>query len=391
MPGWWKDRPSGRACSRGVARPQLSEALPAASPRRPMAWLLGALTLCLTLASPAARAQEDPALKVVSERLVEAYLRTGPGKSELPDGSATANWAIMQKVGLPTLLLQEQLQVGNWASIWGPVRAELEKRNFSLEPLEALTWWEETAQDPQRFLRLLAQRGLLDARVPKDRNRGTALRDALGMAATRLEEVRANVRFEKAGWSFTGTVSLVPDQRVVRLVLRGSQPCSLSGKLRASNVALKGRLFVDQAAPGGLKVQLLDQEFSSNGCEETLQSKIAAMVLMTGGGEARVTGNLVVQLKDETLTGRLELDLAFRQPGNALQTGHGVYALRGSLSADGNAHATLTPVSTSGDKLLREGLNKAGALEGTIKAGQGSGGISMPLFRQTLNWRASGS
>lgn len=358
--------------------------------RRPgAAFWVTALLLWLSIAP--VWAQEDPALKVVGSRLVEAYLRTGPAKKELPDGSATANWAIMQKVGLPALLVQEQLQVGSWASIWAPVKAELDKRHFGLDPLEAVTWWDETAKDPQRFLRLLAQRGLIDARIPKDRNRGAALREALGLVVNRLDEVRANVRFEKAGWSFTGTVSLVPSQRVVRLVLRGSQPCSLSGKSRATNLALKGRISSDKASPGGLKLQLLDNGFTSNGCEDTLKSKIAAMVLLSGGGEARVTGNLVVQLKDETLTGRLSLDLAYRQSGEALQTGHGVYALRGSLSADGNAHATLTPVSTSGDKLLREALDRAGALEGTIKSGQGSGGISMPVFKQTLSWRATGS
>lgn len=323
--------------------------------------------------------------------MVEAYLREGgPQADQLPDGSASANWAIMERVGLPEFLLQEPLQAGQWSQIWAPVSGELEKRSFSaIEPLEAVTWWEETRKEPQRFLRLLVQRGLIDARVPAERKRGEALRDALNLANTKLDESRANVRFERAGWSFTGTTSLVPSQRVVRLVLRGSQPCPNTGKSRAANLALKGRLFYDKAAPEGLKVQILEREFTSNGCEETLKSRLSEMLPLTNGGEARASGSLVLQLRDETLTGRLQIDVAFRPGGGALQTGHGTYSLRGTLGPDGSAHATLTPISTSGSKMFREALNKAGALEAQIKSGQGSGSISLSLFGQPLSWRAT--
>jgi hypothetical protein len=120
-----------------------------------------------------------------------------------------------------------------------------------------------------------------------------------------------------------------------------------------------------------------------------LSSKIAGMAPLTSGGEARVNGSLVVQMRDEIITGRLQIDLAYRPTGDALQTGHGTYSVRGSLAADGTAYATLTPVSTSGGKLFREALNKSGALEGLIKAGQGSGGIILPLFKRPLSWRAA--
>lgn len=351
-------------------------------------WLL--LCLCLLPLSRPLAAQQDPALKVSSVHLVEAYLQHGPAESELPDGSATANWAIMQKVGLPELLVQEPLQVGGWSSIWAPVRSELDKRGFSgLDPLEVVTWWDETRKEPQRFLRLLVQRRVLDSRVPKERNRGNALRESLALATSRMDEVRANVRFDKAGWSFTGTASLVPSQRVVRLVLRGSQPCGSSGKARAANVALKGRLYLDKGSADGVKVQLLESEFTSNGCEETLDAKLSSLAALSAGGEGRVTGSLVIQVRDDSLTGRLQLDVAYRPAGEALQTGHATYSLRGSVSPDGSAHATLTPISTSGGKMFREALAKTGALEGQIKGGQGSGGLSFPVFKMPLAWRAA--
>jgi hypothetical protein len=349
------------------------------------------LSLCFAAVQAPARAQQDPALQTASKLLVEAYLKAGPSKKELPDGSATANWAIMQKVGLVQFLEQEPLQTGSWSAIWSPLKAELDKLGFpSLEPLEALTWWEETRKDPQRFIRLLVERGLIDSRIPKERNRGSALREALGLTVSKLEEVRANVRFERAGWSFTGTASLVPSQRVVRMVLRGSQPCPVSGRARAANVAVKGRLLADKAVPEGFRVQLLDNEFTSNGCEQTLKTQISSLMSLSSGGEARVSGSLVLQSKDEILTGRLQVDLSYRPAGAALQTGHGTFAMRGNLDPDGGAHATLTPISTSGSRILREALNKAGALEGQIKSGQGSGGISMPAFKQPLTWRATG-
>lgn len=345
--------------------------------------------LCLLFASPL-KAQQEPVLLVLTKQLTEAYLQSGPSKADLPDGSATANWAIMEKVGLPELLHQEPLQTGSWNSVWIPISQELDKQGFSsLEPLEALTWWEETRKDPQRFIRLLAQRGMVDARIPADRHRASALRDSLTVAKGKLKESRANVRFEKMGWSFTGTASLVPSQRIVRLALLGSQPCPNTGKARTSNLSLKARLFVDKSSAEGVKLQLLEHDFSSSGCEETLKTHVSAMLPLATGGEARVSGNLVLMLRDETITGRLLLDTSYRPAGESLMTGHGTYSLRGSLGADGTAHATLTPVSVSGSKMFRDSLNKAGVLEAQITLGQGSGSISLPAFRQALTWRAT--
>lgn len=357
-------------------------------------WRLLIFTLilaCLALSQERVKAQPaDPALSVATKRALDAYLKTGPSKNELSDGSSSANWGMLRKVGIPELLHQSALQVGAWSTVWGPVSAELEKRGFgSLDPLEALTWLEETRKEPARFLRLLAGRGLLDVRVPKDRQRGEALWESLESIARKLEEVRANVRYERSGWSYTGTASLVPSQRVIRIALSGSQPCAGTGRARTANLALKGRLYLDSSVPEGIKVHILEDSFTSTGCEDTLKARIAEMVPLEWGGEARVSGSLIVEVKDDVLTGRLQLDVAYRPPGDSLQTGHGVYSLRGSLGADGAAHATLTPVSTSGSRALREALAKAGSLEGQIAKGQGAGGINMPFFRQAANWRAT--
>lgn len=334
--------------------------------------------------------QANPALSTATKRAMDAYLKKGPGKDELPDGSSSANWGLLRKVGIPDLLHQNALQAGSWTTIWAPVTAELEKRGCgALDPLEAMTWWEETRKEPGRFLRLLASRGLVDIRVPKDRQRGEALRDALGVAAQKMEEVRANVRYERSGWSFTGTVALVPSQRIIRIALSGSQPCGGSGRARTANLALKGRLFLDDSTPEGVKVQILEDSFSSTGCEDTLSGRISESVPISLGGTARLSGSLIIEVKDDVLTGRLQLDVAYRTEGNALQTGHGVYSLRGSLAPNGSAHATLTPVSTSGSRDLREALEKSGSLEGQISKGQGAGAFTMPLFRQSGSWRAT--
>lgn len=360
-----------------------------------MSWkrLSGATVLLLLLImffSVPGWAQEEPALKAVTTRLLESYLKVGPRKSELPTGSDNANWAILEKVGLTEFLLQPQLNVGVWSTVWSPIKTVLQKKGFAaLSPLEAVTWWEETRNEPSRFVRLLAQRGLLDARVPKARAKGESLRSSLGAANGKLQEIRANLRYERAGWTFTGTASLVPGQRVVRAVLRGSQPCSVSGKVKSVDLALKGRLFADKDGPGGFKLQLLEHQFRSTGCEETLNSQITTMMLLTAGGEARVSGNLVMQVRDDTVTGRLQLDLTQRQTGVALQTGHAIYSLRASLGEDGSLTGILNPVSTSGSKIFREPLMKAGALEGQIKLHQGAGQISFPAFKQPLSWRAT--
>ncbi len=349
-----------------------------------------ALISVLGMAGPTCAQPSNPALSVSTKRTLDAYLRNGPEASEIGDGSSAANWGILRKLGIPDFLDQAPLQVGDWDNIWAPIVSELEKRGFgALDPLEALTWVEETRKEPARFLRLLASRGLIDVRVPKDRQRGEALREALVTVGKKLEEVRANVRFERSGWSFTGTVSLVPAQRMVRLALSGSQPCADTGRARTANLAVKGRLFLDKSSPEGIKVQVLEHSFSSTGCEETIKGRIAQMLALSLGGEARVSGNLIVDIKDDVLTGRLQLDIAYRPEGEALQTGHGTYSLRGSIRKDGTAHATLTPISTSGSRILRESLAKAGSLEGQISMGQGAGGILMPLFRGSLGWRAS--
>lgn len=351
----------------------------------------GLTLVCLILMHASVFAQPaNPALAVSTKRALDTYLRTGPQAKEIGDGSSSANWGILRKIGIPDLLDQAPLQVGDWDTVWAPVNTELEKRGFSsLDPLEALTWVEETRKEPARFLRLLASRGLIDARVPKDRQRGEALRESLLSISRKLGEVRANVRFERSGWSFTGTASLVPSQRVVRIALSGSQPCADTGRARTANLAIKGRLFLDKSVPEGIKVQILEDVFSSTGCEETIKGRIAQMVEISLGGEARVSGNLIIDVKDDVLTGRLQLDIAYRPEGDSLQTGHGTYSLRGSLRRDGTAHATLTPVSTSGSRGLREALAKAGSMEGQISMGQGAGGILMPLFRGSLGWRAS--
>lgn len=350
------------------------------------AWVLLAL---LVLASGwRAEAQQDPALQSACRVLLATYGEPSP--SELPNGSATANWAILERVGLPIFLEHEALRVGSWSVLWSPVRKELERHGFAaLDPLEAMGWWDETRRDHQRFVRMLASRGLLDSREPKERRRGEALRDGLTGLERQLEEIRANVRFEQAGWSFTGSASLAPAQRMVRMVLRGSQPCSTTGRDRAAQLALKGRIFPDPSAPSGIKVQLLESVFTSHGCEETFQSQVASLLPLTLGGEGRVSGQLLIQLRDESLTGRLQLDIAYRPGGGSLQTGHGIYSLRGSLAADGTAQATLTPVTVSGSKALRESLDKSGLLEGQLREGQGAGAVLHPVFRQPLNWRAT--
>ncbi len=348
------------------------------------------LVLLMTICTaPASWAQEEAALRAATSRLVESYLRVGPRDSELPTGADNANWAILEKVGLTEFLLQSQLNVGAWPTVWAPIKTVLSQRGFvALSPLEAVTWWQETRNEPSRFVRLLAQRGLLDARVPEDRARGENLRQALGVANGKLQEIRANLRYERAGWTFTGTASLVPGQRVVRAVLKGSQPCSVSGKVKSADLALKGRLFADKDAPGGFKLQLLEHQFHSTGCEETLKSQIAAMVLLTAGGETRVSGSLVMQVRNDTVTGRLQLDMTQRQAGAALQTGHAIYSLRASLDEDGALTGILTPISTSGSKIFRGPMMKVGALEGQIKLRQGAGQISFPGFKQPLSWRA---
>lgn len=301
-----------------------------------------------------------------------------------------ANWGILRKIGIPELVEQNALEVGSWTAIWGPVMAVLEKHGCAaLDPLEALTWWEETRRDPARFLRLLAGRGLLDVRVPKDRQRGEALREALGVVAGKLEEVRANVRYERAGWNFTGTTSLVPSERVIRIALSGSHPCANTGRARTTNLALKGRIFLDDSVPEGVKVQILEDSFASTGCEQTIKGRLSDTIPLASGGEARVSGNLIVEVKDDVLTGRLQLDVAYRPVGDALRTGHGVYSLRGTVKSDGSAHATLTPVSSSGNRDLREALSKVGSLEGQIDKGQGVGGLHIPLFRRPAAWRAT--
>lgn len=335
---------------------------------------------------------QDPALEVMAERLVEAYLADGPDPAEVADGPSMANWAIFKNVGLPEFLLQESLHVGGWATILAPLTTELETRGFSgLDAMEALTWWDETRKEPARFLRLLAHRALIDTRISKDRKRGEALRLAIGEIASHMSEQRASVRFDRMGWGFTGTVALVPSQRVVRIVLRGSQPCRLVGKDRVCEVSLKGMYAPDKASSQRLKVWLTSHQFVSVGCERRFQVQLAGRVGVGRSGEGRVTGNMTMVIKDEVLTGRIQLEVAYRAPGEPLAIGRATFAMRGSLDEGGGAHATLSPISTSGDKELREGLDKIGAFEGKVALGQAYGTLSLPLFDRVINWRGGGT
>lgn len=351
-----------------------------------------AYAVLLVLASGTqAWSQTDPALQVAVEKVFASYLEEGPRKTELNNGPALAAWAIVNRMAIPDFLAQPDLRKGNWRVLWEPVRTVLEDRDFgSLTPLEAATMWEETRVEPIRFVRLLSRDGLIDQRLPEERHRAESLRDAIGVSLGKVESVRSHVRFERAGWSFTGTAALTPGERIIRVALRGSKPCNISGRAAIASLTLKGRLFEDTSSKAGLKVQVLEHLFESQGCQLTLRTQVNSLSPLRGGGEVRVSGSLNLQIRGEVVTGRLQLDLVSRDGGTQMQTGRAVFNLRGKVTPEGNLQANLVPVSTSGSKEYRDGLNEPGTITGTVKLREGSGQIQLSLFSRPIDWRGRG-
>ncbi len=347
------------------------------------------LALVLLPGPRAAWGQTDPALQMSVEKLFESYLVEGPRKSELSNGPALAAWAILNRMAIPDMLAQAELRKGAWRAVWEPIRTVLEERDFAeLSPLEAITYYEETEVEPVRFVRLLARDGLIDLRHPDQRQRAEALRAAIGAQVRRLEAVRSNVRFERAGWNFTGTAALTPGERIVRVALRGSKPCNISGRAATSNLTLKGRLFAAPGSKDGIKVQLLEHRFDSQGCQLSLKTQVSGLAPLQRGGEVRVSGSLNLQIRGEVVSGRLQVDIATRGTNN-VDTGRGVYNLRGKVDENGELQANLVPVSASGARDLRGPLEETGVLRGTVKLRQGQGTISLPVLARPIEWKGT--
>lgn len=347
------------------------------------------LGLALLLGCPA-WAQPEPALRSAVDELVNSYLQVGPSKKEVPDGVAQDYWNRVQTVAIPEFLSQPELNKGDWNKIWRPIQEALEPGGFSgLAPLEVISLWEETRSAPPRFSRLLAKRGLLDLKEPEDRQRGKELRALIGPATARVAPMRASIRFEKGGWKYTGTANMAAGRRLVRVALRGSQPCEVSGRARTVNLALKGRLFDNPGSEKGFKVQVLQSKFQTQACELNLISRINSVAELASGGEARIAGSLTLNLRDTAVGGRLQLDLVSRQPGKPLLTGRAIYKLRGQVGEGGVLTAKLVPVSTAGSRELRAGLGEGGTVSGTIKVRQGKGKFELPICKAPLNWRAT--
>lgn len=336
------------------------------------------------------QAQQDPALGTAITELLESYLKEGPTKQELGSGAALANWAILEARGLPELQTQPGMNKGSWGSAWAPLNRLLQERGFAkLRPLQALTLWEETRKSPARFVRVLGREGLLDPKEPKERNKGIALREAIENVRGDIPHYRCSARFETAGWSYTGTASVSPSDRIVRLALRGSQPCKISGSARISNLNLKGRLFEDRDSPSGVKVQLLEHSFSASGCELDIRDRINVVKRLSGGGEAKVSATLDLRVRDDRVSGRFQLDMVSRQAGVALLTGRAIYALKGEVDQDGTLDVQLAPVSSSGNRVLRQLLEKPGNLKGVLSNSKGSGLIHLPVLKDSLEWSGS--
>lgn len=347
---------------------------------------LAAFLICLALPVQA----QDSALFSAVDDLVAAYLRTGPDKKELSEAQAQRNWALVESRALPEFLSQPGLKKGSWTTIWEPITKLLKDRGFEkMGPLEALSLWEETRAQPPRFVRLLGRKGLIDPKKPAERKKARALQLELGAAALKLPHLRSSIRFEKLGWSYTGTVSLVPGQRLVRVALLGSQPCEISGRVRTVNLSLKGRLFEDKGSQKGYKVQVLESNFKSQGCELNLASRLNTQATLVRGGRTRIAGSLTMKLTDNQVEGRLQLDLVSRQPGQPLLTGRAIYKLRGEMSPTGELSVRMIPVSTSGSRVLKEGLDQTGQLTGKIKKRQATGKLELPLCVEPIAWRAN--
>lgn len=349
-----------------------------------------AAALCLVLLfflTSLSQAQTDPALKTAVLEALDTYLETGPTQDELSDGSAIANWALLSGAGLPGFRNQRELERGSWKKIWLPVEGAVAGSRLStIRPLQLLSIFEQTQNKPDRFVRLLGKAGVLDPKDNKQREKGKALRTALESALTKMEPIRSNSRFESGGWKYTGTVSLEPAHRLVRVAVRGSQPCVATGTARTVNLNLKGRIYEDLKSPTGIKIQLLDSTFESAGCRLTLTDRIDAVKRLSGGGEAKVSGNLNLRIRDDAVTGRFQVDLVSKQVGVALLTGRAVYTLRGGINSAGEMKVVLTPVSTSGSTVLKKLLNKEGRLTGKVVNSVGKGTLVLPVLKDSLGW-----
>ncbi|MFA7480036.1 MAG: hypothetical protein WC314_05980 [Vulcanimicrobiota bacterium] len=348
---------------------------------------------CLLLLCQPARAQTDPALSNAVLGLLDAYLHSGgPSKEELDSGSALANWAILKDIGIPILRKDNGLRKGDWSALWAPLDAVLAEQGFSgkLTPLQAITFWEESEKDPDRFVRLLGREHILDPKQPAQRNRGHRLRESIAQLRNRLPSERANARFEDAGWKFTATSSLMPGTRTVRVAITGSQPCNITGSARTLNLNLKGRLYEDLDSHSGIKVQLLDNSFTGKGCEVNLRDRTSSIARLVGGGEAKLSSSLNIVIQDELVSGRFQVDLVSKQTGLALLTGRAVYSVRGKVGRDGTLEARLIPVSRSGSRLLKDLLEQEGSLTGVVTNSTGRGQMILPVLKDPLDWASKG-
>lgn len=353
-------------------------------------WLIATFLILIGAAQSPVSAQTDPALQSAVNALLDSYLRTGPGREGLGDGSALANWALLKDVGLPQLRQQPELKLGAWEAVWQPLSKTLAERGFSkLSPMEALDYWQQTEDSPVRFVRLLGKDGLIDPKIPADRKKASDLRDAVGQVRVRLAPLRCRTHYEKSGWSYTGSAEFEPGDRIVRVALRGSKPCPSTGTTKVVNLNLKGRLFADPKSPTGLKAQLLDHQFQSQGCDLKLRGRIDSIVKLSSGDEAKLALSLDLRILDENVTGRVQLDLVSRQVGLALVTGRAIYSVRGRVSEQGALEVTLVPVSSSGHKSVREQLELEGTLSGKLAQGSGAGSLVLPVFKESLNWSAT--
>lgn len=349
---------------------------------------------CLTFFIQPASAQTDPALKTAVLLALDAYLQGGgPSKEELGSGAALANWAILKDVAIPNLKKDESLSKGSWKQLWAPLEAVLGEYGYAgrLTPLESLTYWEESQKDPDRFVRLLGREKVLDPKEPAQRNKGRRLREAVGNVRSKVGTERANARYEDAGWKFTATSSLSPGTRLVRIAITGSQPCKITGSGRTLSLILKGRLFEDANSPAGIKVQILDKEFRGKGCELTLRDRITTVARLSGGGEAKVSGNLNILIQDELVNGRFQVDFVSKQVGVSLLTGRAVYTLRGKVTPEGKVEAKLIPVSRTGSRVLKQSLELEGTLTGTVTNSVGRGQLVLPVLKDPLDWAGEAS
>jgi hypothetical protein len=138
-----------------------------------------------------------------------------------------------------------------------------------------------------------------------------------------------------------------------------------------------------------VKVQVLDQEFKSQGCELRLNDRLNSVERLAGGGEAKLSGVLNLLIRDKAVTGRFQVYLVSEQAGLKLLTGRAVYNVRGQVGEDGSLKATLAPMSNSGDRVLRQMLEKEGSLTGIVQNGRGSGKITVAVLKDSLDWQDS--